>query len=307
MLTEILQNFRSFALDLRELVTPAEIPSFYPKGHPSEGSLAGRYLLQRQAHGAAKYDFAASPMAVDRTEARAEIEIAHAFDELDSFVRFVSDHPKAIAFVHAERMEVARLSALLDHDRPEMGMVSMPFRRHPAWVRWNTGAGDGSKSHDLTHVEFADLLLDNAEDLLERALAQYFAKFRAARTVDYVADHDTGSEMGVRLTWSAAKSTDAKVPRDIEANIPAFVGAWSPGAEPSHLAKFRLRVIPPREAGEAQPTFRILWVNAHDYELEAAGSVYRAVVGAFAGKIPTYLGTPSARRFVIPAPSVSAA
>lgn len=288
---------------------PAVIEVKYPSGHPAKGEDAGRFLLERGEDGIS-YKWQQAPYSLMRHPAIADVVTRHEFTNLDSLVAYLAtwhappsrDASKAV-FVHGSRFASQRVTALLDEPHPEVGSVSLEVHRHPAWVRWSKAAGNG-EAKDLDHVALADLLLDNAEDLVEPMLAQALAKFRAAQEIEHTSDQDSAGSMGVKLTWktgvgtgSDSKSSDARVPREFVANIPAFVGAWAPGKEPRHEARFRLRVVPPKNK-DAMPLFRIIWLNAPDYDQAAREALHEQVEGVFEGAAPVYSGSPVVERFV---------
>lgn len=300
IVSEIVTALQSFKDQALKASMPTQIVVPYPPGTPAAGVEAGRFLLRLES-GDHHYQWEPAPLIQASTQAIAENIITHAFLDLESFVRWLPDAGASV-FLEAQPFSQAALRAL-NEGAPERGAQTMLFQRHPSWLRWSFGAGQGAHK-DLTHVQIADLLLDNAEDLTQKEIAKMFAVFRAARTVEYVGDHDTGAAMGVRVNWkggSAAETVDAAVPREFTASIPAFTGAWAPGKEPHHEARFRVRVIPPRGEGpDAQPKFRILWLDAQDFELDAAAALKDAVAKAFGSKAPVYLGTPHAQHFVMP-------
>lgn len=285
---------------------PHEIVVNYPEGSQARGAEAGRFLLKRASDGA-HYVWSETPREYERPLVTADVEINHTFLDLGSLLSFLEaegdpapgdDAGTKAIFIYGQPFGCRSLSALLDDLNPQEGSLSLAFQRHPAWVRWSNIVGHGQHK-DLDHLSLADLLLDNAEDLEEPTLAQYLAQFRSAKSIEYSADHDTGAAQGLMVRWSgragADKTTEAKVPREFAANISAYVGAWPPGEEPTHRAMFRLRVIPPK--GEAvTPTFRLTWVNALDYENEAASVLASAVRSKTT--LPVYLGEPNVRRYV---------
>lgn len=283
----------------------SEIVVQHPAWSPGKGTEAGRFLLKRDANGGFTYEWKSVPADIEEVEARAELRTDHSFTSLASLAEYLKEEAEASVFVHGEPFQALTAEAMLDEERPEIGSVSIGFARHPAWVRWNKVVGDGTEHEDLSHVELADLLLDNAEDLEDPMLARVLARFRSSRTIEADADLDTGESMGVKVTWSGGagsnKTAPVQVPRDFSANFPAFAGAWDPGAEPKHAARFRLRVIPPKgDKVDAAPTFRILWVNALDYEREAATAVHAVVREKTPTSIPCFQGTPKVRKLVMP-------
>lgn len=305
-IVDILQTVRGIVGELSASKLPPEIIVNQPAGSPAEGEERGRFHLKRTDGGGSFYEWHPTDSDCEQKEAVSDFVETHHFESLGSLVAFLGSAQSASLFVAGAPFEEKRVWAFIDSQHPERGKVSLTCARHPAWERWSEVAGKGDHV-DLTHIQLADLLLDNAEDLDEPMIAKVLAQFRAARTVEYSGDHDTGAAMGVRVLWKGsagaggegARATDVQVPREFTAKFPAFVGAWESGEEPDFNAKFRLRVIPPRGSGEdAAPKFRLLWVNARAYEMSASAAVEQAVRDAIGGKAPVYLGSPHAERYV---------
>lgn len=300
-LSELATAIKQTHLTISGLLAPEQIAVEYPAGSPSEGVVAGRFLKCYDENGA-KYEWQQHPVP-DSFPVHAELVINHEFEDLASLFEYMGDGDRDI-FVHAVDGEPMQVVAMSDFN-PEDGSLSLSLRRHPSYLRWFSALKGGQV--DLTHIQLADLLIDNQEDLANKDLASYVAQFRAAKRVDYTADLDAAGSFGVMVTWqggtvSDPKSTPAKIPREFEARIPAYVGAWEPGAERHHMARFRLRVVPKRQQdGEVAPTFRLIWTNYAEYELEAAQAVRTAIEEMFEGNSASvYLGVPHAERFFIP-------
>ena len=128
------------------------------------------------------------------------------------------------------------------------------------------------------------------------------SRFRAARNITYTADLDTGSTFGVTVEWKGSSTSDPKsaatqVPRDFSASFPAFASVWPLGKEQKHVAKFRLRVIASPSTSDAQPLFRVLWVNAAEYEAEAIAALRTHVAATLAREV--FVATPSIQRYLL--------
>lgn len=262
--------------------SPHEILVKYPEGSAAAGTLAGRYLLKRDAAGTLEYGFAPAKRSITPEPAFAELVQEHEFRDLESLHEYLSRRgAEHSVFVHGEPFRPYEVESL-DVDTPEAGVVTMPVRRHPTWARWARVAGIGEHV-DLTHEQLADLLIDNAEDLHDPMLARVVAQFRGARKVEYDAN---------------LEQSNAQLPREFAASVPAFIGAWDPGSEPRHTAIYRLRVLAPK--GEsATPMFRILWVNALDYEIAAAAALRERVLEMLTGHA-VYIGKASSKHYISP-------
>ncbi len=298
MIDELIQGARALIGAIADAKLPPVIEETYAPGSAAAGTPRGRWTLRRDAEGAVSYAYSAADRAYSHQQAVAELEVGHVFDDLASLVAFARGRePDPEVFVHTRPFEPAAVKMVLNPVAPELGGCMLTINRHPAWVRWAAKTGRGT-AVDLTHVELADLLLDNAEDLEQPAIAKVIAAFRSARTVAYDADLDAGGSMGVKVTWSSgstAKSGDVAVPREFAARFPAYFGVHAPGDEPVHVvhrALFRLRVMPPKNPEQSSaPLFRVLWVNALDYELAAATAMHERIDSAFE-HAEVYRGTP---------------
>jgi len=299
MLSEIIQHIRGALESVGQMRMPTTVRFDYPKFHPLAGEPAVQMTLVRDANGA-RYTEASlgdrPPHAVV-----SPLRIDHEIHDLDDFARYVSaDDSFGQGFVIALPF-VAALIVAVDEARPERGSVTMEVKRHPAWARWASVAGTGTH-RDLSHGELADLVLDNRPDLAEPALADVLAQFRSAREVVYDADLGSTGYSGVKVIWKGrggqqGAATDVAIPDEFEAMVPAYTGAWPAGEEPRHKATFRLRVLPPQD--DSAPLFRILWVNAVDFELEAANALVLQVRG-LVDALPVYRGTPSSTHVMLP-------
>lgn len=289
-----------------------EITVAWSKAGHGEAEAAGRFLLERAGDGAIRYVYHADPVLKgdELIRAAAELVVEHRFADLESLRSWLTGHrlvtDRSVAFVHGAAFEPHELTVMLDEDHPEVGLVEFFIVRHPAWERWFRGAG-GGEAIDLTHHELADLLLDNREDLDEPAVASVVAQFRSAKTVTYDGDLGDNGHEGVLVQWKgsggqAGATSEVALPREFTATLPAWSGPWAPGEEPRHLARFRLRVLPPAaDAPTSSPTFRLLWVNALDYELEAKRALLTRCQASLDGLVGRVVaGRPLAHRFVTP-------
>lgn len=300
---EMLKTAIAAVKDLAQMQRPTVIAVDYPSTSQFAGAEAGQLVRVEDGPGQAKYSWVPAPLSPPGVpEMRAELVYRHCFAELFSFARFAAAMSDELAldpvhvFVGAKPFEPAGLQAFCAR-RPEAGTVTGSIARHPSFLRWLAGVGSGN-AKDLTHEQLADLLVDNQEDLDERELAAVIKQFRAAKTVEYDADLDAAGSIGLRTTWKGNSKAEVHLPREFGATFPAYSGAWAAGDEPKHSARFRLRLVPPK--GDAVvPTFRVIWVNALDFELEAA-RVLAAAVQEAVHELPVYLGAPSIQHFVLP-------
>jgi hypothetical protein len=294
---DFFDGLRALAEAVQVARQPHEIVIRYPSGSAGHGAEAGRFLL-RHSEESTDYEWKATPREIGRYEAMSELVVNHRFLSLDSFGRFLNQYAAPAIFLGPDKGTLSmEIIGLLEPEHPERGHICLDIPRHPVFKRWSRVTGFGEMK-DLDHLALADLLIDNQEDLVEPLLARVVSSFRGARQIDYSADLDTSHSMGVRVTWRGSpqgdpKSTDAQLPRTFSARIPAFTGGWPPGEEPKHEAIFRLRVVAPKEG--AAPIFRVMWLNAAEYELEATRALEDLVQGHF--KAPVYAGTASITRY----------
>lgn len=264
---------------------PHEIDLVHPPQHPFAGLPAGKLLLRINERGAG-YEaapFMVRPTLIDAVET---LSSRTDFRALDSALMYLRDHEHnngAEIFVDAKDGAEALVTAYLDATRPKIGVVHAVVRRHPTWCRIADVFIDASDEPmgwaELSHEELADLLLENTDFLVHPELALIVARFSGARRVSYEANLETERTQGVRIEWRGA-SVDAKgepvqLPREIEMNIPAHVGAWEPGREPLINARFALRVLG-RE--DAAPVFKLCWTNRAEHEMAARKALEGGVV-----------------------------
>lgn len=274
--------------DLAERIGAAALP-------PQIRHPFGRYLLRR--HGEDVHYIVSHED--DPRPARAGLVEHHAFDDVASLRDWAPN--EITVFVAAPRFEAATVRGLA-LDEPQRGTATCSVARHPAWLRWSRALDPRRQHTDLSHVELADLLLDSQEELVEPMLAKQIAQFHAVRTVEYDADLAEGASQGVRVAWAGkggqrGAEGAVAVPRTFEARIPAYSGAWEPGEEPRHLARFRVRVGPGDDSGA--PKFRVSWADAFAFEQEAADALLGRV-RELMDDHPVYRGVPKAEAFVLP-------
>ena len=291
------------AADIRR---PNEIVVKFPPGSAAEGTEAGRYLLTRGPNGELAYNWKPTGRAVDMMSAVSEQVVNHEFGNLASLKEWCDGASlNSPLFVDAKPFGEPVLRVAIDTKLAAAGQVSMKVPRHPIWKRWVGYLGNAASaaSIDLTHEVFADLLVDNAEDLAEPTIASMIATFRGARSVTYEASMDSAQSSSVRVEWKGAsggefRKTDVTVPRMFVVHLSAFGGIWPEGEEPKYAARFRVRVMASKKADDAAPVFRIAWLNALDVEASALADL-QAYVRTETGRV-TLLGTPSAQTFVPP-------
>lgn len=315
LIQQLIGAARGLALTLVEAKLPHEIPIAYPPGSPGEGAPAGRFLLQRTAEGA-QYVWAGAPAAYKAQPAIAELVVDHKLTDLTSLSRYLTDH-EAVAesevFVSAPPSQPANLRMVLDAEQPELGGASVVVPRHPAWQAWAAPFGRAASAApvDLTHEQLADLLMDNAEDLVEPALAALLSRFRSAVKIEQDVSLDSEGSSGLRIEFAGRSSVEgapAKLPRTFAALFPAHTGAWPAGEEPKLRAEFRLRVLPPKKGAESpMPTFRLTWTNAAAYELAAARLLEARVMEVIEPPTRVYLGVADIQHVLLPnvAPKVT--
>lgn len=321
---------------IAESKLPHQIVETYPETSQAAGARVGSYLLKRTEKG---FEYAlVRPPSFGVENAQAELVIDHDFLHLSSLRDYLvvapvgpgakssSDGEYPQAFLRFNDDATATCICLPWPTHPEFGQAELGFDRHPAWHRWarvgtgfaagqqhvDLGIGFAAGQHvDLSHVQIADLLLDNAEDLDEPMIAKHLSALRAARQVEYDANLNAGGSMGVKTTFGLDRSTETVIPREFTARFPAFTGAWwptgdeladaaEPNVDPSFQARFRLRVMPPKGDGSTGPIFRLIWTNALDFEHQA-----RLALGARCREVlrdvaQVYLGRPSVHRYILP-------
>jgi hypothetical protein len=313
IIEQIIGAARGLALTISESSMPPEIVVTHPEGSPAEGTIAGRLLLERSEKGV-RYGFTnTSPSALkfEPVEAISELRVSHKLHDLKSLADYVACYGdlNSAAFIDSPSCSEASIRVLLNEARPERGTVETRIERHPSWLAWFAGLkvteAEFCSPSDLTHEEFADLLMDNVEDLDVQEMAMLVSRFRAAIKIEQDASLDSDGASGLRVTFSGGSSADrapAKLPRHFDALIPPYAGTVDSGEEPRIRAKFRVRVIPSKKADSPMPTFRVTWANGAEYENEAARQLAAQVREALALPTRVYRGVPSVRRFVLPNP-----
>lgn len=265
MLSELTAAVRGVIHALSERTLPDSIDLTYPEHSPLAGYSAGKLVLERKDGGGTQYTI------YDPTKDAPEKPSPHVrsgeFEDIESVLAFGSKGSSlALSCVPFEAPVAAMLR---DVDLPGAGTVTAKIARHPAWVRWTKGIGRGDVV-ELGHQAFADLLLDNKEDLVEPMIAKLVSSFRAAKTVSYDADLDDVGSIGLRVEWKGgAKTGTVEVPREFAVDVPAYAARGQIVPSAKLRMEIRVRVVPGKGEGAA-PVFRLIWVNALDYEEEAA-------------------------------------
>ncbi len=302
MLAEITTAVRGLIDTIRSADLPYHLDVNHPPQSPLAGHEAGRFMLRRDAAGGFVYEWKETPEVRALQLARRELVIAHAFGDLDSLALYLAeDEPRAV-FVYPSFAQPATVRAI-DEATPEAGTLKLAVQRHPTFWRWWKALGQ-SEEIDLSHGDLADLLLDNAEDLVEPQIARVLSQFSAARTVSYTSNLGADGGTIVSVKWDGkadSAGTPVSVPREIVVMIPPYIGAWVPGGDPALRAVLRLRVLPPEESDSAEPQFRVRWANLHDWEEAASHLLYDRVRERVGQIHAVYLGTPDATKYVLPA------
>ena len=314
-ITDILEKLGAGA---RTMLVAARMPTTilmkHPPGSPAPGAPQKLMVLERGDEGSLTYRIhqfeTRGPV---KTEVRAERVIDHTFQGLESLKaylqgRTVIDSSVASCWMQSAPFETIAVIVLDDH-QPENGAVGMRVERHPAWRRWNHAFGNGSEPVDLSHRALTDLLLDEQEAVQavagQEMLPQLAAQFRAATSLEYDADLNSGGHVGARLTFRGSHGADptqtnVQLPREFEALIPPYSGLWIGDAQPTVRAVFRIRMVPPKNAGEA-PKFRVIWANAEQYEHDAADIALAKLQLELADVISSdrvYRGVPHAKHYI---------
>lgn len=282
---------------LKTAFAPKVIKLRHPPGHAGAGLETGAQLVWNGA------SYQKIGQEIGRIEAQADIEIGHTFRDLTSIKTYCQQEERPGDWFMWERADFGSVRLVRFEDKePELGQVTLDFNRHPAFRKWHHRFDDAQRDTiDIGHEDFADLLLDNREDLDDPHVASAVAAFRAARSIEYSSELDTSNSIGLKVSWKGGADgavTNAPVPRNFTVNLPAFCGAWTPGEEPRHVAEFRLRVIPPRDKTGAAPLFRLTWANLAEFEMVAIETLRKAVTERVGEKV--YLCTPRSRRYVSP-------
>ena len=269
MLSELTAAVRGVIHSLSESKLPTTIELTYPAYSPLAGESAGMLVLERGVHGGTSYKH--HPSAVGQPPAKmAENSRAAACEDIESALSLNQGESSSVA-LSCPAFKPAQFDLLRNTELPDEGHAKTEVARHPAWVRWVRKIGTG-EAVTLTHKDFADLLLDNREDLVEPMIAKVVSSFKTAKTVEYDADFDDVESMGLKVTWrGGSKTAQVDVPRSFQAKVPPYAvrGALVPSE--TLVMDVRVRVVKGEdEDGEAQPVFRLIWVNALDYEEAAA-------------------------------------
>jgi hypothetical protein len=267
---------------------PPQIIETFPQDHPLAGQPAVVRTLKRtiDADGNAAFEYVETPAAralPSPFSPRAEHVTEHRYASLESFARDAKGRVWLDGALFANHEAV-----ILDEGRPELGSFRLPLARHPAFTRWSA-LGTGLPI-EISHTDLANLLLDNREDL---AVPTQAAEFGAMLVTNSFEIDDDGERISFAV--KTGKRTEQGMPRVVTASFPAFIGAWPPGDEPKFEARFRVRPYRTRTGA----AFRVIWINAADYEQAARASLLDAVRSALPECV-VLLGHPDARHFVIP-------
>lgn len=211
---------------------PHEILAHYPKGHPLEGALAGRYQLTGAADGSFAYKFAPTPTEVPAAvAARAALTVNHKFTDLDSLCRWLKKPARAYLEVGAAKAWApwvrARgvLTVFLDEEHPECGSLTVELPRHPQWEHLCALFGEALARPRTCAVA-------EVHTLVQQMLGGE--------------PPSTNLELGEALV---DRGGDAR----LALSIPAYAGAWPVGAEPRHTALISCTLGPSAERSDKPP------------------------------------------------------
>lgn len=275
---------------------PVTLPVLYGPTSPLAGKSAGNLVLQRSDEGAVSYGMVPNAMDHGRRDAPSDLVLQHQIDDVASLARWTAARGLALTFVKVDAGG-AHLKTMIGEESPELGVVSTDLPRHPdfsAFAQLDCQAG-----RDLSHIDFADLLLDRIEALDDPMVAAAVASFRSAKTISYTGDLDTGATVGVSVSWAGkSKSGDLAVPREFSAHFRAFAGlAGAPDGQDDELASkaiFRVRVMAGKEA-DAAPVFRVRWANAPEFALDSSRKLLAHLEREL--KRPVFLGVPRVQHY----------
>lgn len=269
MLGELTAAVRGLVHSLSEQKMPTSIEVKHPPTSPLAGDTAGLLVLERGPQGGTSYKWHQAPTA-SPPEKLADYNRTATCEDIESALALRQEGDSSVA-LSCPAFKPAKLVLLRNTGVPDEGHAETEVARHPAWLRWVAKIGTG-QAVTLSHKDFADLLLDNREDLVEPMIATVVSSFKAAKTVEYDAELDDSESMGLKVTWKGGtKHGNVAVPRSFQAKVPPYAvrGALVPSE--TIVMDIRVRVVKGEdEDGEAQPVFRLIWVNALDYEEAAA-------------------------------------
>jgi len=277
-----------------------EIVVTYPETSPFAGCVDHRRFIRRGHSGELYYEEVNENQA-EPENAISELVVDHEFDDLSDLAEFV-DNGSLSAWLSCGGWRENAAVVVRDIDHPETGKVSLDVRRHPRFDHWTSYLTPFDFT-DLSHRSLADLVMDGQEDLVDPNVADHLAKFRAVRSVEYDADLSSMGHEGVKVSYKGSggaegPKADLPIPRSFKISIPAYSGAWDPGAEPKIEAEIMVRVVPPRN--DSPPMFRLSWADFPAFELEAAALLHARVKHVL-DPLPVFRGRPDSTRYVIPA------
>lgn len=295
MFDQVFGTAKAVISELAAAKLPVSLPLVFGPTSPMAGKSAGALVLMRDASGF-RYQAVNNATDTARVHAPSDLVILHGLDDVASLAKWASKEAAAVCFVRIGP-DGAQLKTMLHEQRPELGAVDTALVRHPDYRAF--ARLDAQEGVDLSHVDFADLLLDRVETLEDPMVAQLVAGFRSAKTISYTGDLDTGATVGVSVSWQGkGKNGEIAVPREFAAHFRAFAGLAEPvlGAadELTSRAIFRVRVMPGK-GDDAAPTFRVRWANAPEYALDSARRLISHLEGEL--KRPVYLGAPKVQHY----------
>jgi hypothetical protein len=297
MFEEVFGAAKAVIQELSAAKLPVTLPIVYGPTSPLAGKSAGNLVLLRNSEGAIQYSTHANPLNAERVHAPSDLVLLHQIDDVASLARWTALRPDALTFVKVDGMG-AHLKTMLHEQKPELGVVATDLLRHPDFSAF--APLDCQAGRDLSHVDFADLLLDRIEALDDPMVAAAVASFRSAKTISYTGDLDTGATVGVSVSWAGkSKSGEIAVPREFSAHFRAFAGLAEVsdglgGDELASKAVFRVRVMAGKEA-DAAPVFRVRWANAPEFALDSSRRLLAHLEREL--KRPVFLGVPKVQHY----------
>ena len=290
----ILEALRTLIGAERDVADPTVVQVRYPEHHPLAGGLAGLLVRKGTGVGASVYE-AHKLGGEDPGPVVAVLERRHFFGAPKDMAGYIAAAGVAgMAFVDVAR-SVATVRFLAP-DRPEAGVLTSRIDEHRHLSAFRAIVGGGWK--ELTHVAFAELLMDREQEVLTEFAVASVAVFRAAKKIEYDADMDGAGSSGVRVSWGPAAdpgTVAVNVPREIKFRIPM----WEDTYPTPCTAILRVRVVAPKEKDAVAPVFRVLWLNEADFEADMAREAKEIVENALkahSGGAPVHVfeGTPNA-------------
>lgn len=296
MFEQVFASAKAVFQELYAAKLPVTLPIVYGPTSPLAGKSAGNLVLHRDEDGSISYNAQPNALNAERVHAPADLVLQHQIDDVASLARWTEARPGALTFVKVDDLG-AHLKTMIGEAAPELGVVSTDLPRHPDFRAFATL--DCQHGRDLSHVDFADLLLDRIEALDDPMVAAAVASFRSAKTISYTGDLDTGATVGVSVSWAGkSKSGEIAVPREFSAHFRAFAGLAEPADgqadELASKAVFRVRVMAGKEA-DAAPVFRVRWANAPEFALDSSRRLLAHLEREL--KRPVFLGVPKVQHY----------